>query len=425
MVPEMSTKDIVSSSPQRSEGNPVDIPLGDLPGAKKIESTSAFLMRKEGLGTKSPSSTGYKMSPFYGSRGRSESMGGQQFQNASPENGFLSPPTQSVPYNPQHPPAVYSAPNGMGRPGTQASFFPRGGGNSFISPPPVGVPLSSVAPGPALVAESQLDVSYGYALPRGDGFYTRLLPVDQIPAISGIEPLVGPEGLIILPVPRQLSPRHRAAEITVPTEVINRLQHDINSPRRADSTQLTIDSIVARNNCSPSRPPFRERREKIYCDKWIHEGVCSFTQMGCKFKHEMPTDKETQVSLGLNHGFPGWYRRAHAPTLISPPRLNIEITSTAGSPSNGGVSQRISSGSWRRLESGDINGHFGKNPSPPTYGPISRPSINSLANRNSFSALDDMNGDRAKSIEEEDDEEDSVTYEGRGRKNQVNADNYG
>jgi hypothetical protein len=57
-----------------------------------------------------------------------------------------------------------------------------------------------------------------------------------------------------------------------------------------------------------SLPP---RREKIYCDKWIHEGVCAFTQMGCKYKHVMPTDKATQMSLGLNHGFPSWDRRAY------------------------------------------------------------------------------------------------------------------
>ncbi|KAF8864919.1 hypothetical protein BDZ45DRAFT_668849 [Acephala macrosclerotiorum] len=34
--------------------------------------------------------------------------------------------------------------------------------------------------------------------------------------------------------------------------------------------------------------------------------------MGCKYKHEMPTDKATQLSLGLNHGLPNWYRRAYA-----------------------------------------------------------------------------------------------------------------
>ncbi|UNI20548.1 hypothetical protein JDV02_006626 [Purpureocillium takamizusanense] len=52
------------------------------------------------------------------------------------------------------------------------------------------------------------------------------------------------------------------------------------------------------------------RRHKVYCDKWIHEGVCAFTQQGCKFKHEMPFDGETQRSLGLFQGLPGWYRKS-------------------------------------------------------------------------------------------------------------------
>lgn len=54
------------------------------------------------------------------------------------------------------------------------------------------------------------------------------------------------------------------------------------------------------------------RREKIYCDKWIHDGTCAFTQQGCKFLHEMPVDKETQVSVGLFTGLPSWYRRQQA-----------------------------------------------------------------------------------------------------------------
>jgi len=81
---------------------------------------------------------------------------------------------------------------------------------------------------------------------------------------------------------------------------------------------MQIDNIVAASKNSPT--PTR-RREKIYCDKWIHEGVCAFTQLGCKYKHEMPTDKATQLSLGLNHGIPNWYKRAQAAQLLqsSPP----------------------------------------------------------------------------------------------------------
>ena len=51
---------------------------------------------------------------------------------------------------------------------------------------------------------------------------------------------------------------------------------------------------------------------KIYCDKWVHEGVCAFTQQGCKYKHEMPVDKATQHQLGLFLGYPMWWKRRQA-----------------------------------------------------------------------------------------------------------------
>lgn len=51
------------------------------------------------------------------------------------------------------------------------------------------------------------------------------------------------------------------------------------------------------------------RKNKIYCDKWIHEGTCAFTQQGCKFKHEMPHDESTQRSLGLFQGLPAWWKK--------------------------------------------------------------------------------------------------------------------
>lgn len=97
---------------------------------------------------------------------------------------------------------------------------------------------------------------------------------------------------------------------------------------------MHIDSIVAHAAPAESVASPPRRREKIYCDKWIHEGVCAFTQMGCKYKHEMPMDKATQMTLGLNHGLPNWYRRAYAvnfttesaspPSVSSPPRARTE-----------------------------------------------------------------------------------------------------
>lgn len=66
--------------------------------------------------------------------------------------------------------------------------------------------------------------------------------------------------------------------------------------------QKHIDRIIATS-------PVNHKKAKIYCDKWVHEGVCAFTQQGCKYKHEMPFDKATQHALGLFHGFPAWWKK--------------------------------------------------------------------------------------------------------------------
>lgn len=54
--------------------------------------------------------------------------------------------------------------------------------------------------------ESQLNTAFAYGIDRGDGTFTRLLRADELDSIEGIPKLQGPEGLIILPPTRQLSP---------------------------------------------------------------------------------------------------------------------------------------------------------------------------------------------------------------------------
>ena len=88
---------------------------------------------------------------------------------------------------------------------------------------------------------------------------------------------------------------------------------------------MQIDSIIAASKDSTQSPP---RRQKIYCDKWIHDGTCAFTQLGCKYKHEMPLDKATQMSLGLNHGIPKWYKLKHQVNLKRRDSLSSESTLT-------------------------------------------------------------------------------------------------
>ncbi|KAH8670892.1 hypothetical protein BX600DRAFT_537199 [Xylariales sp. PMI_506] len=82
----------------------------------------------------------------------------------------------------------------------------------------------------------------------------------------------------------------------------------------------------------------QQRRPKIYCDKWVHEGVCAFTQQGCKYKHEMPLDTATQQQLGLFHGLPAWWKKSQAESTRHSKDAPHFPTAEAG---NGGDSSNI------------------------------------------------------------------------------------
>ncbi|KAG4443487.1 hypothetical protein IFR05_001057 [Cadophora sp. M221] len=341
----------------------------------------------------------------------------------------------SLPGTARHPemasslPTPSFAPTGQYDPNNPMMSTPRGNRGLFI----LGensIPLSSVCPGAVWPTKDQLDTAYAYGIRREDGSFTRLLRADEFPT-AGIPPCQGPEGLMILPSPMQHAPSPSIQDRMVPMEVVQQLP-PVNlvvqrpglpmRPVSYDSTQQHIDSIVQSSTVSP---PAR-RREKIFCDKWIHEGVCAFTQMGCKYKHEMPLDRATQLTLGLNHGIPSWYRRAYAITLrpSSPPMPPV-----FSSPNNG----RRTEGPWRRLEGlppkmgnngngngvnqgtygnsmggGMQSGSRGGNRS--AFGPIGPPPQNQNQNfsNNPYSTL---------KVEEEaeDDDEDEMLYKGRNR----------
>ncbi|CAG8983228.1 hypothetical protein HYALB_00004056 [Hymenoscyphus albidus] len=326
---------------------------------------------------------------------RSGPYGGQPYIN-----NYSSPPP-GPPYAPN-----YAAP-----PFFPAQQYARPRGNSTFMGHQSGVPLSAVVPGNGHVSEIQLDHAYAYAIRRPDGHITRLLPADAMPALDGISQYQGPEGVIVLPQPRQPSPRRRLAngapDQMVSQDVVNNLQFESMGLGMRD-TQSHIDSIVAQSSAF-SPPP--QRREKIYCDKWIHEGVCAFTQMGCKYKHEMPTDKATQMSLGLNHGLPSWYRRAYSVgNAIGSPGPSERAGNLLGSPPTAG---RINN-PWRQLESAPNGNNGNGNGASSAYGAIGTP----------FSAFgmqgrrESMQTDRIKTVEEEDEESDQVSsYNGRGRAN--------
>ncbi|TAQ90190.1 hypothetical protein B7494_g1452 [Chlorociboria aeruginascens] len=296
------------------------------------------------------------------------------------------------------------------------------------------VPLSDVNPGPVYPTENQLDVAYAYGIRRESGRFTRLIPADQLPALEGIDEVQGSEGLIILPEPRAASPARRPDGEQVASSVVQTLPllppfrrnalHDhslgqiiqaVNPNPSGDITQETIDTIIARASISPSsssliqsrpvHPQHRERREKVYCDKWVHEGTCAFTQVGCKYKHEMPMDKATQLSLGLTHGIPGWYRRLHAVQLrpegpISPPAITNPRTN----------------GPWRRPESDTrqiTSSQFAVSRRT-SFGPIGPPATRQTDSSTSstFSALNSSS--TAIKYDDDDDEDTSFRWAGRG-----------
>ncbi|KAI9700002.1 MAG: hypothetical protein M1836_002536 [Candelina mexicana] len=46
--------------------------------------------------------------------------------------------------------------------------------------------------------------------------------------------------------------------------------------------------------------------QKVYCTYWIRRGECDYAAVGCKYKHEMPTDLEVLNALGFRET-PKWY----------------------------------------------------------------------------------------------------------------------
>ncbi|GKT50337.1 uncharacterized protein ColSpa_10518 [Colletotrichum spaethianum] len=151
--------------------------------------------------------------------------------------------------------------------------------------------MESPMPERHMGGESSVDTTcfYAYCLDRGNGNYTRLIPADLLPPLVGIPAVQdGTDGMLVLPPPRGSDPQNLAGNPVQPVAFKRRIDH-----------------IVA---SSPTPP----RKPKIYCDKWVHEGVCAFTQQGCKYKHEMPLDKATQNSLGLFHGLPAWWKKQQA-----------------------------------------------------------------------------------------------------------------
>lgn len=86
----------------------------------------------------------------------------------------------------------------------------------------------------------------------------------------------------------------------------------------------------------------------------MHHGSCDYTQQGCKYKHEMPTDRATLTSLGFR-AIPKWYleeqaaRRAHVRATtpqdarVNPPPVRLPVRpSQATATASGAVENKAS-----------------------------------------------------------------------------------
>lgn len=86
---------------------------------------------------------------------------------------------------------------------------------------------------------------------------------------------------------------------------------------------------------------------------WIHEGRCAFTQTGCKFKHEMPLDEESQRALGLFQGLPTWFKKQQEESAM---RTALQSSSSSSETSPTTSSSRSSEFAWQNVALGRIPG---------------------------------------------------------------------
>ena len=63
---------------------------------------------------------------------------------------------------------------------------------------------------------------------------------------------------------------------------------------------------------------------KKYCIGWIWRGECAYMQVGCRYKHEIPLDKETREKIGMR-GIPKWFKESPhwGPWLQQAERLEL------------------------------------------------------------------------------------------------------
>jgi hypothetical protein len=173
--------------------------------------------------SRSSSPINEQMSSFQSSRERSERLGsrpanaGYNSTNPGQANSWREE-TQATAGPPQY---QYYQPQYDPRTPMMGNHYPapRPRGNSVMMGEN-SVPLSTISPGAIWPTEAQLTASYGYGIRREDGTVSRLYAADELPLPHSVAPRQVPEGLIVVPPPRQVSPNRRmGAEVMIPGDV--------------------------------------------------------------------------------------------------------------------------------------------------------------------------------------------------------------
>jgi hypothetical protein len=226
----MSTNEISFASPPCSTGSPTNTPA--CTGSRDTEMT-CLLTSTETDSSRSRSSSPKKAMSYQNSRDRGERYGSSRPSGSTSGRSSINPGAmthwrrEETPYigGNYHQQAYYC---GAYDPHSPMMV------DGYVGPPPqrnrrnsimtgeASIPLGTVVPGWAYPSNEQLDTAYGYAFRRPDGYYTRLIPADTLMDVDvqNIQRRQGPEGLIVVPQPRQLEPSIRQGpEVMIPGEV--------------------------------------------------------------------------------------------------------------------------------------------------------------------------------------------------------------
>jgi hypothetical protein len=225
----MSANEISLGSPSRSCGS---LTNGQAHTASQDTEMTCLLTSTESGSARSRSSSPKKDDMSYQpSRDRTERQGSSRPSASGSGRSSIGPGTMTF-WRREETPGV--GPSYQPSPGYYSSVYDPHSPmmtDSYGSPPPqprgnsamIGensIPLSAVVPGSAFPTTSQLDVAYAYGIQREDGSYTRLIRADELSEMNNVPRGQGPEGLIILPSPRQIDPALRQGpEPMIPAHV--------------------------------------------------------------------------------------------------------------------------------------------------------------------------------------------------------------